>query len=76
MPLNTLDEHNAEQTEAYEEAKQLRNAPHLTGIQCPNCEGELVNPTPQELIGPEPHLINVACQTPDCDYTGTAKAFV
>ena len=76
MALKTLEAHDAEQTAAHAAYAVSQAAPVPTGIQCPQCAGELVNPDPRELV---PALdddvaprINVRCDELDCDYVGTA----
>ena len=78
--LITLEQHDELHTQAFQEqqAKSALRVP--TGIQCPECPGELVNPTPDEIILEDVLTIgamtvpriNVTCDQPDCDYTGTA----
>ena len=73
MALLTLEEHDRLNTEAYRAAMTyVPPSPEPVGVQCPNCGGELVNPSPDIVIGGEPPRINVRCDTPDCRYIGTA----
>ena len=72
MALLTLEEHDAQNTLAYEAYIASLNQAVPTGIQCPQCTGELVNPTPNTILDGTIPRINVQCADPDCAYTGTA----
>ena len=80
MALVTLEQHDELNTLAFQEQQAESALPVPTGIQCPECPGELVNPTPDEIVvnaasavGPRTApRINVTCDQPDCEYIGTA----
>lgn len=65
MPLKTLEEHNREARERRERAR----CPQPTGIACPCCGDELVDPTPGVVLPTAPLQKRVMCRT--CNYKGT-----
>lgn len=66
--MKTLTEHNEEAMKAW----KIKNNPSGTGISCPNCSKELVNPSPNITLASYPPQINVTCL--NCNYTGYAVA--
>lgn len=68
--FTTLEEWNETQTSMWR--KFSSDAPRPNRIACPNCNAELVDPTPNIQISGNPPRLNVEC--PKCGFKGTRVA--
>ena len=62
----SLEEHNRKRMPQH--IRKSKNVP--TGIACPKCESELVNPEPNMMSASSPPQMRVKC--PSCGYDGFA----
>lgn len=65
--MKSLTEHNQEQMQRYGVLKKMQE-PHANGIACPNCDEELWDSNPMEILTSMPPQKNVHC--PNCGYRG------
>ena len=64
--LKPLKQHQDERHAAWQ--AKLKAEAEPTGIACPTCGSELVNPTPDVLLASHPPQIRIKCT--ECLYTG------
>lgn len=64
LDLISVEENN-------QQAYKLITGPVTTGIACPKCGTELVNPQPSMVLTSYPVQIYVDCPSSKCDYSGT-----
>ena len=65
--MKTLKEHNEERMGRFITA-QRNNEPNANGIGCPECDDELWDSNPMEILASNPPQKNVHC--PKCGYRG------
>jgi len=65
--MKDLDQHNKER---YAQIAKERETESFTGIACPKCGTEMINPSPNMVLTSNPPQINVLC--PKCDHRGYA----
>lgn len=65
--LKTLEEHDKEQIDRHQDLWR-KSEPHPNGIECPRCELELWDTTPNVVLMTRPPMVDIHC--PACGYKG------